>query len=83
MGNIKNGYWQFIAIDDLGHNLTWLGIMFAMDLGSSVISVFVLWRCCKINVIKIYLQMQNQIWAILAIEQGYIISEVSQDSRNL
>ena len=76
MGNIKNGYWQFIAIDDLGDNLMWLGIMFVMDLGSSVISVIVLWRYCKINVLKIYLQMQNQIWAILAIEQGYMISEV-------
>ena len=83
MGNIKNDYWQFIAIDDLGHNLMWLGIMFVVDLGSSVISVFVLWRYCKTNVFKIYLQMQNQIWAILAIEQGYIISEVRKIIINL
>ena len=64
------------AMSTKGGFITWLGIMFAMDLGSSVISVFVLWRYCKTNVLKIYLQMQNQIWAILAIEQGYIISEV-------
>ena len=76
LGNIKNSNWQYIAIEDIWETMIWIGMMFAVDLASAIISVITLWWCCKINVIKIYLQVQNELWYIIAIQQGYFISEV-------
>ena len=78
LGNIKNSYWQYIAINNIEKTLQWIGMMFAVDIASAVISFLVLWWLCKINIIRIYLQMQNEIWPIIAIQQGYLISEVKR-----
>ena len=78
LGNIKNSYWQYIEIEDLEKTLLWIGMMFTVDIASAVISFAVLWIRCKINIIKMYLQVQNEIWFIMAIQQGYLISEVSR-----
>ena len=76
LGNIKNSNWQYIGIENLEETMLWIGIMFAVDLASAIISCIVLWWYCKINIIKMYLQVQNEMWYIIAIQQAYFISEV-------
>ena len=78
LGNIKNSYWQYIEINNIEKTLQWIGMMFVVDVASAVISFIVLWWTCKINIIRIYLQVQNEIWYIIAIQQGYLISEVNR-----
>lgn len=78
LGNIKNSYWQYIEINNIEKTLQWIGMMFVVDVASAVISFIVLWWLCKINILRIYLQVQNEIWYIIAIQQGYLISEVKR-----
>ena len=76
MGNVKNDSWHFIAVDNIDETLFWNTIMFAIDLGSTVITFLLLFWFSKLNILKMYYQMQDQMWYVLAIQQGYIISEV-------
>jgi hypothetical protein len=77
LGNIKNSDWQYAAIEDIVSTYKWTGILFTVDIASGVLSLIVLWWCCKINIVRMYLQLQDHIWYILAIEQGYMLTEVS------
>ena len=76
LGNIKNSEWQYSAIEDIGSTMKWMGLLFSVDIVSAVICVVLIYGFCKINILKMYLQVQNQLWYILAIEEAYILSEV-------
>ena len=74
MGNIKNSYWQYSAIEDIGDTVSWIGIMFSVDLISVIVS-FILLQCyCKINILVMYLQLQEHMGYIMAISTGYMLS---------
>ena len=80
MGNVKNDSWQYISVDnieELNDVLFWNFMMFIVDLGSTILTIFLLFRYSKINILRMYIQMQDQMWYMLAIQQGYIVSEVS------
>ena len=77
IGNIKNSYWQYSAINNMENTLQWLAIFFFVDLMSLIISVVLLLVICKINLIKIYFQLLKEAWLILAVHQAYLLEEVS------
>ena len=81
MGNVRNGNWQFTPVDDINNTLQWNTIMFAIDLASTILTFILLLWHSKINILKMYLQMQNTMWYMLAIQQGYIVAEVSMISK--
>jgi len=76
LGNIKNGDWQYSDIKDFGITIKWMGILFSVDFVSAVVSLMILQWYCKINLLNMFLQLQDQIWYIIAIEQSYMLSEV-------
>ena len=76
IGNIKNSYWQYSAINNMENTLQWLAIFFLVDFMSFVVSVTLLLVICKINLIKIYFQLQKEAWHILALHQAYLLEEV-------
>ena len=79
MGNVKNDSWQFTSVDsieELYDVLFWNFMMFAVDLGSTILTILLLCWYSKINILRMYVQMQDQMWYMLAIQQGYIVSEV-------
>ena len=51
MGNVKNDSWHFIAVDNIDETLFWNTIMFAIDLGSTVIT-FLLLFCLREHLLK-------------------------------
>ena len=77
IGNIKNSYWQYSAINNMENTLQWLAIFFVVDLMSLFISVLLLLVLCKINLINIYFQLLKEAWLILALHQSYLLEEVS------
>ena len=82
MGNVKNGSWQFTSVDDIDNTLRWNTIMFTIDLASTLLT-FILLRCySKINILKMFLQLQDKMWYMLAIQQGYIVAEVRYDIKD-
>ena len=76
LGNIKNSEWQYRAIEDIGSTMKWIALLFSVDIISAIICTALIYRFCKINVLKMYLQLQNQVWYILVIVQAYTLTEV-------
>ena len=76
LGNIKNSEWQYRAIEDIGSTMKWIALLFSVDIISAIICTALIYRFCKINVLKMYLQLQNQVWYILVIVQAYTPTEV-------
>ena len=79
MGNVKNDSWQYTSVDnieELNDILFWNFMMFIVDLGSTILSIFLLCLYSNINILRMYVQMQDHMWYMLAIQQGYIVSEV-------
>ena len=49
IGNIKNDYWQYHAIDSLPDLLTGISYSLLVDVSCGAITLFILWSCCGIN----------------------------------
>ena len=77
LGNIKFSGWNFSAITNIDTNLYFLFILFFADFGSTIISAVLLKVFGKMNIFKMYIQMQRELGFLFAIEQGYIVCEVS------
>ena len=76
IGNIGNSSWHFSAIENIYESLLWILAIFSVDLGSCLLTFILIWWFTKINIFKIYLQMQKLMWYTLAIHQGYMVAEV-------
>ena len=77
IGNIGNSSWHFSAIENIYENLLWILVIFSVDLGSCLLTFILIWRFTKMNIFKMYLQMQKLMWYTLAIHQGYMVTEVN------
>ena len=75
IGNVKNGLWQFVAIEDINVTYFWLAVMFLVDVGSTIITTGALQIWGNLNVIKSCIQMQKEIGWLLALQQGYLMIE--------
>ena len=76
LGNVKNGYWQYSAVTNINTTIMWIGIMFFIDFGSTIISAFLLFRFCNLNIFKMYLLLQKEMWYVLSVHQCYLVEEV-------
>ena len=76
LGNIKNGSWNYNAIEDIGDACYWLILLFIVDLGSLLVCIFLLKVHCDMNILKMFLQVQQQIGPFLALYQAYMVTEV-------
>ena len=84
LGNIQNGYWQYSAVTNLEATIGLIATMFFIDFGSTIISFLLLRVYCKINIIKMYMYLQKEMWHVLCIHQCYLVEEVSsKDGYNL
>ena len=76
LGNVKNGYWQYLAVSNISDTMKWISIMFAIDFISTIISFILLRIFCKINIFKIYVLLQKEMWYVLSVHQCYLVEEV-------
>ena len=76
IGNIGNGSWHFSAIENINENLLWILAIFSVDLISALLTFILIWWYTRMNIFKMYLTMQELMWYMIAIQQGYMISEV-------
>ena len=81
LGNIKNSYWHYSAINNMETTIQWLSILFLVDFTSVILSVLLLIIVCKINPVKIYFQLQKETWQVLAMHQAYLLEEVCYSTR--
>jgi hypothetical protein len=78
LGNVRNGFWHYNAIEDIGDTLKWITIMFSFDFVSLILSTLLLRYFCKINIFRMYLQIQDQMGHMIVLATGYMVSEVKQ-----
>ena len=80
LGSIRFGGWNFSEITDLGGNIFWISVLFLVDFGSTLLSFILLKIFGGMNIFKMYYQVVQEMGVVLAIQQGYIVVEVSKNS---
>ena len=76
-GNILNGYWHFRPIENIGETIQNMFTFFLADFASSVLSSFMLWTFCRINLWKVFLVLQKEFgttFLILLSEFALVVS---------
>ena len=66
-----------LAISEPGKVINATAQLFLVDMCSGIISAYFLWNLCGINLFKVYLHSQRELWPIMASQQVYIMYEVS------
>ena len=71
IGNIKAQIWQFQRpITDIEAYATKVIILLLVDLSSFLINGVLLWYFCKINIMKTYTRLQQQLWVPFAFAEA-------------
>ena len=60
IGNVKNSWFHFNAIEDFGYTIKFIAIFFIVDLGSLLITAGILWKFCRINLYKAFAALQTE-----------------------
>ena len=76
LGNVGCSYWTFEATENLNSLLKTVLIMAFMDSGSAVISGFLLWKFCRINIFWEYCKLIKKYWIIMAISGAFNLIKV-------
>ena len=77
MGNIKLAIWHLQKpILDINGYIFNVFLLFAFDLLGLTINGIILWRYCKINILKVIAKLQKEYWVIFASGEGGLLIEV-------
>merc|ERR1711944_329022 len=77
MGNVRNNYWDFVAIEDAGVIVLVTMKMFVIDLGIAFITGVILWTFCRINLLKEFCKLMKTYWSWIAIRLAGLLFRVS------
>ena len=76
LGNVGCSYWTFKATKDLKALLNTVLIMTLIDSGSALISGFLLWKFCRINIFWEYCKLIKKYWLIMALTGAVYLTKV-------
>ena len=77
LGNIRNDYWQYESIDNVGSVVLAVLLMFAIDLCSAVLSGIALWKLCSINFLYKTSEVLTAYWEVIAVNLANYLNYVS------
>ena len=80
MGNIKFSSWHYGDVASVGKFLSVLSLLFAVDFASGFVSAILLWIFCNINLIKILLELQRDLWIMMAVQESFAMVSVTHIS---
>ena len=72
LGNIKES-----DVDAMYRTMLMTALLFSIDLCSLVISAILLKVFCKIDLLKVYLSSQKELWLIMASQEAFLLYEVN------
>ena len=72
IGNIRNSYWAFEAVEDINDALKNMMGFFFVDLLSTIATYVVLRIYCKINYLKIVAEMQKEFFSSFILYLGFL-----------
>ena len=73
LGNIKNNYWQYQAVEDFSAAVQNLLFLLTFDILSLALSALFLFFCSGINLFHIYLHLMKEYGLIFSIHQAYLL----------
>ena len=76
LGNVKLDLWHFRPVLDFGNYVKNVFILFVVDLMSLVLNGVLLPATCNINIFKIFRNIQNEFWLIMAVQQAWSLGQV-------
>ena len=76
LGNIKNGFWQFKAVDELWAPTKSLLFVVVFDSISFILAGIVMLCFCNMNLAHVYLHMMKEFGLILSIHHAYLLQHL-------
>ena len=77
LASIKLKIWHYpTTITNIEDSIFNIGILWVADFLSLVLTTVLLWKYCKINALKILLQLQKKLWIPMAICEGMLMIDV-------
>ena len=76
LGSLGCSYWTFKKVEDLHSFLKPVLFMEMIDFGTAVISGILLWKFCRINILKEYCTTIKRYWLVVAFSGAYNIASV-------
>ena len=83
LGNIGNSYWQFNAVKDIGKTVEFISMFFFIDFCSVILCTFLLWRFCKINLLRPFVALQKEFGMVFLLNLCYKLNGVSDSNVSL
>ena len=82
-GNVKSSYWHYSAVEDVTEVIEVVLTFFTIDFGSTLVSFFLLWRFCRINLGQVYLAVQKDYGVVFSNILVTNLSAVSKKSKEI
>ena len=76
LGNIKNSYWSYSAVDNVAKVLSGTGLMFLFDATFGMISGFILWKFANLKMLREYSSALKNYWPIIAVRLTFNVTKV-------
>ena len=77
LGNIRNNYWDFVAVEDVGNTVAVGFQMFGIDVGITVFTALILNIFCKISLFDEFCKLMKTYWSWMAVRIALILFRVS------
>ena len=78
LGNIRNGYFQYVAVEDVGRNVKNVLWFFCIELLSCTACSLILWIWCHINLFRVYIALQKEFGPVFLAMLVALVSGVSK-----
>ena len=82
LGGIRNNYWHYKEIQDIGFVIAELALMFAIDLFSFIFVCLVLYRYSRIDFFYEGYKLMKSYWPLIAVKIAGKMSQVSMKFEN-
>ena len=67
IGGVKSNHWQYSSLNDISQIVKNITIFFVADLSSGLLCHCILWKLCKISLIRACLALQKEFGLIFAL----------------
>ena len=77
LGGVQSAFWHYQGyITDINPFLQNIFLFLFVDVCSGIINGIVIWKFCKVNCLRMLMNIQNKYWVIMAIQEAFLTYEV-------
>ena len=77
LGGVKASFWHYRGyVSDINPFLENLFLFLFVDFCSGIINGLAIWKFCKINPLKMLMDVQNKYWVVMAVQEAFLTFEV-------